>query len=333
MAGILPEYVFKVFQEDDSTELFEVGTDPAHAKPYLKAPTDLDEQEVEFAKGAVSIGQLNLEVVDVLTDPTDQNTGFITSQLPDAAGYSQLNGHRALLTEDLGSGFSTVMDGVIRSVRLLDTFSTYQFELRDIRERERKTKAFATTSTPTILPRGVLNGYGITVPGGGIFPIPATEPAIGTYRERSSVFGMIEFQFALPLTTPMMDALQSIGPLDGSPQILVYDRWKLLYRDTAGGGAYTTIANIAHSHPSLPGGGGLFPYVGSTFAVGLNINNVVDSGTLPSNGQAIDVIVQYDGPVTEDWEFHLQNLTVGTLIANAYDGVYSAEDPRIRYDA
>ena len=331
--ALLPEYVLTVYQEDDSTELFAVGTDPAHAKPYLKAPTQLDEQEVEFAKGAVSIGQLNVEIVDVLTDPTDQNTGYITSQLADVAGYSQLNGHRALLTEDLGGGFLTVLDGVVRSVRLLDNFVTYQFELRDIRERERKTKAFATTSTPTIIPRGVLNGYGVQVPGGGIFPIPATEPELGTYRLRTSTYGLIEFGGSIPLTPPMMDALQSIGPLAGSPEVLVYDRFKVLWRDTAGGGGYTTIDNIAHTHSGLAGGGGMLSYVGSDFAIGLNINNLVDSGTLPSNGQAIDVIVQYDGPVTEDWEFHLQNLTVGDLIGNAYDGDYSEEDPRIRYDA
>ena len=94
------------------------------------------------------------------TDATDQDTGYLTGQLEDASGYSALLGHRALLTEDLGSGPATILDGVIKSAKLLDTFSSFELELRDIRERERNATAFTNTPPPTVFPRGALDGFG-----------------------------------------------------------------------------------------------------------------------------------------------------------------------------
>jgi hypothetical protein len=352
-----PVYQLTVYEADDTTILFTVSTDPAHANPYLKAPTSFPEQEIDFAKGSASIGQCTVQIVDVPTDPTDQDTGYLTGLLADANGNSQINGHRALLTEDFGSGAEVVLDGVVRTVTLLDTFVTYDLELRDIRERERRTKAFARTDTPTILPRGVLNGYGVTVAtgpffGGSItFPIPPTEPLVATYRADTANRGRIEFPFAAPspnntteleLTDPMRDALESVGPVSGSPSLLVHDRWKLLWRDEATGGAYTVVEQIAHRHPSLPGGGGQQPFdsfdaLGSIvfdrdYISRIRVNNLVSGDTLPSDAQVIEVIVQYDGPVSEAWPLHLRGLTVGELLRNGYRGDYSEDDPRIRYD-
>lgn len=332
-----PVQALTVYAADDTTPLFTVSTDPAHAQPYLKPFSSYPEQEIDFVRGSASIGGMSVEIVDVPTDPTDQTTGYLTGQLADANGYSQVNGHRVLVTEDRGAGAETVLDGVVRSVVLLDTFVTYALELRDIRERERKTKAFETTDTPTILPRGVLNGYGVSI-NGRKYPIPATSPLTGFYRADGANRGEIEFGFGaqlaeLKLTEPMREAFENISPLEDEPETLIYDRWKLLWRDKATGGAYTEVTQVAHRHASLSGGGGRLPYsVGGGYIGGLRINNLVSSDTLPSNGQEIEVIVQYDGPVTEEWPYHLEGLTVGELLRNAYRGDHSDEDPRIRYD-
>ncbi|MDK1102503.1 MAG: hypothetical protein QGD93_02600 [Actinomycetota bacterium] len=339
-------YELTVFDDDDVAELFDVSTDPGHARPYLKAPTGFPEQEINFAKGTASIGQVNVQIVDVPTDATDQDTGYLTAQLADG-GYSALNGHRAVLTENIdGAGATKVIDGVIRSIRLLDTFSSYEIELRDIRERERKAKAFATTTTPTILPRGVLDGYGVQyvisgTPSG--YPIGPTLPLKGTYRMDSvgnggvividlDVEGVLE---KLQLTGPVLDALESVTELDGSPDVLVYDRWKLLWRDLAAGGAYTELTQVAHSHPDLAENPNRTAALrAASGAIQLfGVNNAISGDTLPADNQAIEFIVQYDGPVTEDWRFHLQDLTAGELLRNLYRGDYSVEDPRIRYDS
>lgn len=337
-----PIYELTVYDSDDTTVLFTVSTDPNAAdpeKPYMKALADFAEQEVDFARGAASIGQANAQIVDVLTDPLDQTTGWFTGVLADANGVSQVNGHRARLRENLGAGFAVILDGVVYGVRLLDTYVTYELEIRDIRERERKLKAFERTDTPTIIPRGVLNGYG-RLSGCTRWPIPPTRPLTATYLQYTSTVGDILFSGAseqaraeLRVTGGMRTALESIAPVDASREVYVYDRWKVLWRDKATGGAYTTLTQIAHAHPSLPDGGGRAPFRaggGVTFA--LLVNNVVSGATLPSNGQEIEVIVQYDGPVTEDWRYHLQGLTAGEFLRNGYRGDYSLNPQNIRYD-
>ncbi len=337
-------YELTIFADDDVAELFDVSTDIGHVRPYLKAPLGFPEQEVNFAKGTASIGQVNIQIVDVPTVSTDQKTGYMTGRLS-SAGLSALNGHRALLTEDIdGAGPATVLDGVVRSVRLLDNFSGFELELRDIRERERKTKAFGSTSTPTIVPRGVLDGYGVQFSIFGLsigIPIGPTRPLKALFRTDQSNSGVfvIDFDIAgvkekLLMTAPVRDALESITELAGQPEVLVYDRWKVLWRDRAAGGAYNELTQVAHYHPDLSAGTNRTTYLfltdGSLHVV--RVNNAITGDTLPANNQICEIIVQYDGPISEDWRLHLQGLTAGELLRNLYRGDYSDEDPRIRYN-
>ena len=337
-------YVLTVYDDDDSTPLFDVSTDIGHARPYLKAPLGFPEQEVNFAKGTASIGQINVQIVDVPTTPTDQDTGYLTGQLADS-GYSALNGHRAVLTENIdGGGATKVIDGVIRSILLLDTFSSYEIELRDIRERERKTKAFQTTATPTILPRGVLDGYGTQFSLFGAtfgYPIGPTPPLKALYRAGAANSGifMIDLDVEgvtelLQMTAPVRAALDSVSDLAGSPDVLVYDRWKLLWRDHVAGGAYTELEQIANYHPDLSDIHNNTVHIRLTDGAirSLLVNNAISGDTLPSDHQICEIIVQYDGPLTDDWRFHLQGVTAGELLRNLYRGDYSDEDPRIRYN-
>lgn len=347
--AILPVYELTVFDDDDTAELFDVSTDPLHARPYLKRPTGFPEQEVDFAKGTASIGQINVQVVDVPTDPLDQDTGYFTAQLAGAAGYSTLNGHRALLTEDLGGGAATVLDGVIRSVRLLDTFTTYELELRDIRERERKAKAFTNTTSPSVFPRGVMDGYGVvtTIPFAGVsftYPIPPTQPLVAVYSSFSATRGAFKYESDQPnyqgrqiLTDVIREAFDSVAPVAAQPGVMIHNRFKVLWRDNVAGGAYTELEQLAFLHPDLPEGGGQPVYVmlsrvGTRLVSVIRVNNEVTADTLPSDTQLCDVIVQYDGPPTKDWQHHIQDVTAGELLRNLYRGDHSDEDPRIRYD-
>lgn len=342
--AIEPVYALTVYEDDDTTPLFVVSTDPGHANPYLVVPTSFPEQEVQFAKGAASIGQMNVQIVDVRTDAADQSTGWFTAQLADS-GYSALNGHRALFTEDLGSGAETVLNGVIRRVHLLESFVTYELELRDIRERERKTKAFQSTTTPTVFPRGVLDGYGVQIlaiygDGSLVDPIPPTLPFECIYYSETSTQGRIEvlddqdrYLSRQTMVESMRDVFDHIAPLDGSPEVSYHDQLKVLWRDTAGGGAWNELTQIAHTHPDLDDGGGQPMYeLGGDLIYAIRVNNEISGDTLPADTQQIDMIVLYDGPPTEDWPHHIQGMTVGELLRNLYRGDYSAEDPRIAYD-
>jgi len=266
MTVLLPTYTLTIYEEDDETVLLQVSTDPAHQAPYLRAFDNFPEQEIDFVKGSASIGQMVVQIVDVANDPLDQATGYLTGVLADPSGRSQLIGHRALAEQDVGSGRETVLDGIVRGVRLLDHYSGYALDLRDIRERERATTAFETTSTPTVMPRGVLDGYGVTIPTGPFFggsvtsPIPRTPPLVAVYHALSSSHGEVRLNrpldtpgnplASLILTDPMREALDSTKPLSGSPDILVYDRWQLLWRVGGSGSAYNVVPDVAAQHPS-----------------------------------------------------------------------------------
>jgi hypothetical protein len=331
LMATLPVYALTVFEEDDSTPLFTVSTNPLATYPYLKAFDNFPEQEIDFAKGAASIGQQLVDIVDVPQTPGDQVTGFLTGLLATAAGYSALNGRRALTTQDHGSGAEAVLDGVVKGVSLLDTFASFRLELRDIRERERKCRAFERTDTPTVLPRGVLNGYSKVV--------PATRPLKARYLAVSAsvgVFVMLRPTQDLPelaLTAAQRDALFSVAPVPAETYAFVYDRWKVLWRLTASGGAYTEVAQVAQIHASAGFFGTRLLLEDEVGVVEFWVNNVVSGDTLPSHEDLVDFIVQYDGPVTKDWPLHIQSRTAGDLLAELYDGDYSVEPPRIRYDA
>lgn len=329
-----PVFEFTVYGDDDETVLFSVSTARGHASPYLKQPTTYPEQEVDFAKGAASIGQVTVEVVDVPTDPADQDSGFVTSLLPTDAGYSALTGRRGLLTENIGGGAQTVIDGVIHAVRLLDTFCTYAFELRDIRERERKTRAFTRTDTPTILPRGVLNGYGVLV-SGEKHPVPATEPLPGTFSAGGANSGTVTFtggsgdEALRTLTPEMREALDSV--VDVGFATLVFDRLKVLWRAAGSGGPYNELTELLYTAPIFPVSSRIYTTIDGVVQT-LRLDNFRSGGVLPSDSQDVEVIVQYDGPVTEDWPLHVQDITAGEFLRNAYRGDYSDEPPLIRYD-
>lgn len=332
---LLPVHALTVYEEDDSTPLFTVSTDPLHASPFLKHFDNFPEQEVDFAKAAASIGQQLVDIVDVPQTPGDQTTGFLTGLLATAAGYSALNGRRALTTQDVGTGAEVVLDGVVKGVTLLDTYSSYRLELRDIRERERKCKAFERTDTPTILPRGVLGGYGGKL-------IPATRPLSARYLAISAnegVFVMLRPSrdlVELFLSQAQVEALYSVAPVPGETYAFMYDRWKVLWRETGSGDPYTELEQVAQIHPDLTlfSGTDLIRYDPRDDSVAeFRVNNVVSGDTLPSHEDLVDFIVQYAGPVTKEWPRHVSGMTVGELIQELYDGDHSNEPPRIRYNS
>ena len=66
----MAEYVLQVFADDDEAVLFEVGTAPDHAAPYLHVPTQFRESSVDLQGGGAIIGQYNLRIADPQTGAT-----------------------------------------------------------------------------------------------------------------------------------------------------------------------------------------------------------------------------------------------------------------------
>src|SRR5690606_3290392 len=150
-------------------------------------PGEVDAGEVDFLEGRATIGQVNLRVIDPQTG-VSQAERWLTERLGIPAGeqgegHTALIGRRALLVRD---GSTIVLDGVVYSVTLSESFAGFSLVLRDIRERERRSKLFTRTGTATVLPRGVLAGYG-RLPSGG-WLIPPTTPLRATWRTVGSFF-------------------------------------------------------------------------------------------------------------------------------------------------
>src|SRR5690606_18927627 len=127
------QYTLTVYREDDTTPWFEVGTDPAHPNPYLHEPGEIDAGEVDFLQGRATIGQVNLRVIDPQTGAS-QAERWLTERLgipagEEGEGHTALIGRRALLVRD---GSTIVLDGVVYSVILSETFAGFSLELREI---------------------------------------------------------------------------------------------------------------------------------------------------------------------------------------------------------
>jgi hypothetical protein len=180
----LPPEEFVVFEEDDERPYLACSAlYPSSERKYLLLEEQLAESSIDLAEGRSVIGQLNVRILDRRTDPADQASGWLTGLLTDAGGESALIGRRALRRrwmEEEGE-FRVLLDGVISGVFLerYPDWVTYTLPLRDVRERERRTAAFTGGGTTSLLPAGVLPGFGHDAVA-GTWLVPPTAPLVGT---------------------------------------------------------------------------------------------------------------------------------------------------------
>jgi hypothetical protein len=143
-----------VYEDDRSTVLWEVGTSPAHAYPYLVEPDHYQEQEIDVAAGSATLGTVGVTVIDPATIPGDQDSGWLTDKLA-LLGLPNIAGHRCRLVRFISDalGYQVVADGPASAVRLDASYSAYSWDIRDTRETERKVRAFDDSTgitTPAI---------------------------------------------------------------------------------------------------------------------------------------------------------------------------------------
>jgi len=94
------EYTLTVYRADGVTPWFEVGTSPEHPAPYLHAPGEYDQAEIDLLGGRAMIGQLGVRVIDPALG-ADHQDRFLTRLLgipagEPGAGHSAVNGRRAV---------------------------------------------------------------------------------------------------------------------------------------------------------------------------------------------------------------------------------------------
>jgi hypothetical protein len=347
-----------VYEDDDETEWASCSSSSDHARPYVMRPDSWGDAELDLLRGSASIGQHNLRVLDKRTDATDQGSGWFSAKLADAGGNSALIGHRVLRRRFESGAWVTVMDGVIDGVQLDDQKVSYTLVVKDMRERERKVRAFYRTGTSTVLPRGAIGGYGLLPSGEWL--IPPSEPITATFHRLDATVGYARTgadrshpDLRLILTAGMEAAAEPVWV--DSLQHQVLDKVTVLWRVAGSGGAYTELVRMPLNErvfwtfrlePKL------FDWVevedfnlrnlreglkGARMVSRVNMS-ATDTAAIPADGASIELMVRYDGPATEQYPLHYDG-TFGGLLAAIYDGTYSTDengnpfDPRIRYDA
>src|SRR5690606_5773521 len=349
-------YTLTVYREDDTTPWFEVGTDQSHPAPYLHEPGEQDAGEVDFLQGRATISQINLRVIDPQTGAS-QAERWLTERLgipagEEGEGHTALIGRRALYRRD----DTVILDGVVYSVTLSETFAGFTLELRDVRERARKVKLFERTGTSTIFPRGVLGGYG-RLPNGD-WLVPPTRPVVCTFRRLTGLaagIGIFDLRDRwrngspttigydgnatvppeLVFTDAMREAVRARDqqgrhihgqvrwrPANGGP-------WTIIDAPRPGLLVWPWIALFSTAQARLRDAGTRNrEQVEAIYAISVRTSM---QGPWPQDGQQVELLVVYTGPASEAYPFHWEG-TAGELLQRVYDGDWSLAAPGIRYD-
>jgi hypothetical protein len=345
------------YAEDQRTPIWQVTTDPAdRALSLLCEPEHYGEQEVDFAAGRASIGQVNVTVIDPATTPGDQDSGWMTERLAGPDGITAVAGRRQRLLRwiDEEQGWVTIIDGPAGAPRLDSSWAAYSWEIRDTREQERRHRAFSAGATSTAFPGGVLEGYGRRPD--GTWLVPPTRPIVGTVREATLGFFRLSVDFAEHWSGARVASIATITAAAEAamqPQGATWAEfhWPLLavmWRRAGSADPWTVV------HPvGAPQWLGETEYI-NTLALcadgqladgtavrgvrSLYLRGLFSPDPLPSHGDRVEIIVRYLGPPSKDFPFHFEG-TAGELLRRLYDGEYSDRGPMgelvpigVRYD-
>jgi hypothetical protein len=136
--------LLEVFDDDGVTVLWSTGTDPAHAHPYLKEPTNYGEQQIDVATGTASLTTVSVTVIDPAQIPGDQDSGWLTERLA-FLNIANLGGRRCRLIRYLPDGmlgYQVIADGPASQPVMVDNYSAFTWQIRDTRDTERKLRLF-----------------------------------------------------------------------------------------------------------------------------------------------------------------------------------------------
>jgi hypothetical protein len=357
--------ILEAYEDDRVTLKWEVGTDRNHVRPYLMEPEHYGEQEIDVVAGAASIAQVEVAVIDRAQTPGDQASGWMTERLTDG-GQGIIHGRRFRLIRFISPelGWVVIADGPGGTPRLDSSYAAYRWSIRDTRETERKLRAFQDPSPFSLYPSALVEQPGWGLKPDGTFIVPALEAmptATVVYAESNDEVQMILLGTSaidpsdVVLTQPMRDAAEFIitdraftkPPVATNKGVVgVYHklrvRWRYvgdddtLWRDIYQPAYYGNIA-------------GLDPYVPAFFLTGpglvtSDVGDVVDrmlfgayklldgeAQEIPDNGQTIEFLVLYEGPISEQFPYHVQTDVLGShlLLPGAPGNYASTPDSKL----
>lgn len=185
--------VLELYEDDGETLAWEVGTSPYHSRPYLCLPDNYGAQEIDIVAGAATIGQVEVTVIDKAQIPGDQDSGWLTERLS-SGGVPVIRGRRCKLTRYISPelGYVVIADGPADTPRMDDSYAAYKWVIKDVRETERKIRAFTRAST-WMLPMGAEQGWGYYLDefAADQWLVSPRAPLTGTYTEDEGVWGVV----------------------------------------------------------------------------------------------------------------------------------------------
>ena len=333
------------YDDEYSDELiaWEVSSDPGHLYPYLIAPRQYAEQEIDPVRCTASIGQIEVGVIDKAEVPGDQSSGFMTARVHD------LLGRRCRLRRYISAdiGYVTIADGPAGVPKLDGSFSAYRWQIRDTRDTERKMSLFNAGGVAGIAPRGPLYGFGqVTDEYGTTYLLNRVidTPIAGTYDIQdlslpggvTKKMGIVNLasHFAGTMVDSELLMTSEAGVAACELAELQTDIWGVRNADILWRVVGETVWNIARMatpatfqqpmvgfvDASLTGGGDLVPCVNY---VTLFVDDEIPEGfPTDDSGVQIEIIVRYRGPASEDFPYYLEG-PLGEVLINLYNGKYS----------
>jgi hypothetical protein len=329
---------------------------------------DQGESEINLLEGGSTIGMTNVTFVDKRVTPTDQRSGWFTQILSSSGnGQNQIMGRRILVEQqDPTTGaWNIIMDGVVGDITLNDDLVSYTLAVRDIRERERKIRAFDKSQGISLYPPGMINGYGRFGNSQGYtmgIDIPWLVPPVTAAKAKFSLdpagggtIGMAiitddRFKLGadymngtfLPCCDVVGAYYDQASGLFGTYKKLTYANVRVHWRPQGSSGAFTILNDMPHQlGTAFSSWAGMFIWGAAsanpgnakfTGNDGVILSSNIGGTDLPTNGQLIELKIEYVGVPTEDMPLFIEK-PFGQLLKDIYDGVYSSESPKIRYDA
>ncbi len=326
-----------------------VSSDPDHSAPYLLAPRNYAEQEIDPISCTATIGTVEVGVIDAPIELGDQTTGFMTEKVFD------LLGRRCRLRRwiDDTSGWATIADGVAGPPKMDPSYSAYRWNIRDTRETERKLSAFDVGGVSGVMPRGPLYGFGRFTIDSALDS--STEDDFELMMGRVldvAVTGVFNLSSLGPYQLGLVNLFEhfSGGGVDDARMVMDQDAidavqiseiatntWGCRNADVIWRKEGDLIWNVSRptSPISLPQ-----PFVGLTDApllidgdgtifqcadyVTLFVAHTIPDGNMRDlvEGDRVQVIVRYRGPANEKFPYYVEG-DLGEVLKNLYDGVYS----------
>lgn len=317
------------------------STDPAHPRPYLKFAKDIGDSEVDFINGSSVIGQITAEIIDARRVATDQDTGIFTYLLATAAGDSALLGVRVVYRQQRTDGtWEVIFDGIGGEVTM-PKLTTFKWQLRDARERERKMRAFSSATYTIIFPHvGPSSGWGYrtrydAVTGWAKTGNPVMPEIYGldgrvTHLPNDGL--SFEFDYRpknQPNIRDLLIAMTQPYPVEGDPQQM-YFKDVLLEWSTDNLNWKQIVQPQAHAY-----GASMLRWTAYNilWPRAIIVGHVTDPLLRPANGATVYVRMRSMRAPSAEMPLFLQG-NAGQILKDLYDGVYSPTGTTpVRYDS